>query len=82
MEIFQDGTFPNLEYHLFQVIWCVTAIISKIYCEKILLWKQTYLFRVLPYLYSSNMISWKYSKMRHFPTWNNTCFKCFGVLQH
>ena len=25
MEIFQDGAFPNLEYHLFQVIWCVTA---------------------------------------------------------
>ena len=23
MEIFQDGAFPNLEYHLFQVIWCV-----------------------------------------------------------
>ena len=22
MEIFQDGTFPDLEYHLFQVIWC------------------------------------------------------------
>ena len=27
MEIFQDGAFPNLEYYLFQVIWCVTAII-------------------------------------------------------
>ena len=28
MEIFQDGAFPNLEYHLFQVIWYVTALIS------------------------------------------------------
>ena len=27
MEIFQDGTFPNLEYYLFQVIWCVSALI-------------------------------------------------------
>ena len=27
MEIFQDGAFPNLEYHLFQVIWCVSALI-------------------------------------------------------
>ena len=26
MEIFQDGAFPNLEYHLFQVIWCVSAL--------------------------------------------------------
>ena len=26
MEIFQDGAFPNLEYHLLQVIWCVTAL--------------------------------------------------------
>ena len=25
MEIFQDGTFPDLEYHLFQVIWSVSA---------------------------------------------------------
>ena len=22
MEKFQDGAFPNLEYHLFQVTWC------------------------------------------------------------
>ena len=22
MEIFQDWALPNLEYHLFQVIWC------------------------------------------------------------
>ena len=29
MEIFQDGAFPNLEYHLFQVIWCVSALIRK-----------------------------------------------------
>ena len=27
MEIFQDGAFPNLEYHLFQVTWCVSASI-------------------------------------------------------
>ena len=27
MEIFQDGAFPNLEYQLFQVIWCVSALI-------------------------------------------------------
>ena len=27
MEIFQDGAFPNLEYYLFQVIWCNTALI-------------------------------------------------------
>ena len=26
MEIFQDGAFPNLEYHLFQVFWCVSAL--------------------------------------------------------
>ena len=27
MEIFQDGAFPNLVYPLFQVIWCVSALI-------------------------------------------------------
>ena len=27
MEVFQDGAFPNLEYHLFQVIWCFSALI-------------------------------------------------------
>ena len=27
MEIFPDGAFPNLEYHLLQVIWCVSALI-------------------------------------------------------
>ena len=27
MKIFQDGAFLNLEYHLFQVIWCVSALI-------------------------------------------------------
>ena len=27
MEIFQDGAFPNLEYHLFQVNWCVLTLI-------------------------------------------------------
>ena len=27
MEIFQDGAFPNMEYHLLQVIWCVTTLI-------------------------------------------------------
>ena len=26
MEIFQDGAFPNLEYYLFQVIWCVFSM--------------------------------------------------------
>ena len=34
MEIFQDGAFPNLEYYLFQVIWCVTALIRQSYCDK------------------------------------------------
>ena len=28
MEIVQDGAFPNLEYHLFQVILCVSALIG------------------------------------------------------
>ena len=27
MEIFQDGVFPNLDYHLFQMIWCISALI-------------------------------------------------------
>ena len=27
MKIFQDGAFLNLEYHLFQVIWSVSAFI-------------------------------------------------------
>ena len=27
MEIFQDGAFPNLEYHLFQVNWCFSALL-------------------------------------------------------
>ena len=27
MEIFQDGAFPNLEYHLFQLIRCFSALI-------------------------------------------------------
>ena len=26
-EKFQDGALPNLEYHLFQVIWCVSILI-------------------------------------------------------
>ena len=30
MEIFQDGTFTNFEYYLFQVIWCVSALINKV----------------------------------------------------
>ena len=34
MEIFQDGAFPNLEYNLFQVTWCFSALIRYIYCEK------------------------------------------------
>ena len=36
MEIFQDGAFPNLEYYLFKVIWCVSALIRLrlIFCEK------------------------------------------------
>ena len=29
MEIFQDGAFPNLEYRLFQVIWCASALIRQ-----------------------------------------------------
>ena len=33
MEIFQDGAFPNLEYHLFQVIWCILALIRLIFCK-------------------------------------------------
>ena len=33
MEIFQDGAFPNLEYHLFQVIWFVSALIMLFYCK-------------------------------------------------
>ena len=32
MEIFQDGAFPNLEYNLFQMIWCFSALIRFIYC--------------------------------------------------
>ena len=32
--IFQDGAFPNLEYHLFQVIGCFSALIRQIYCDK------------------------------------------------
>ena len=27
MEIFQVGAFPDLEYHLFQLIWCFSALI-------------------------------------------------------
>ena len=27
MEIFQDEAFPNLEYHLFEVIWWFSALI-------------------------------------------------------
>ena len=34
MEIFQDGAFPNLEYHLFQVFWCVSALIMYSYRDK------------------------------------------------
>ena len=34
MEIFQDGAFPNLEYHLFQVIWCASALIRQSNCDK------------------------------------------------
>ena len=46
MEIFQDGAFPNLEYHLFQVIWCVSALIRSCYCDNgDILWKQTCIFR-------------------------------------
>ena len=33
MEIFQDWEFPNLEYDLFQVIWCISALIRLSYCE-------------------------------------------------
>ena len=28
MEVFQDGAFPNLEYNLFQVNWCVLTLIK------------------------------------------------------
>ena len=34
MEIFQDGAFPNLEYHFFQVFWCVSALIMYSYRDK------------------------------------------------
>ena len=34
IEIFQDWAFPNLEYHLFQLIWCFSALIWLIYCDK------------------------------------------------
>ena len=34
MEVFQYGAFPNLEYHLFQVIWCFSALVRHIYCDK------------------------------------------------
>ena len=45
MEIFQDGAFPNLEYHFFQVIWCVSALIKYSYFDRLdILWKQTYMF--------------------------------------
>ena len=41
MEIFQDEAFPNLEYHLFQVIWCVSALIMYSYRDKSdLLWEK------------------------------------------
>ena len=30
MAIFQEGTFPNLEYHLFQVIWCFKHLLGKV----------------------------------------------------
>ena len=33
-EIFQDGAFPNLDYHLFQLIWCVSVLIKLSYCDK------------------------------------------------
>ena len=29
MEIFQDEAFPNLKYHLFQVIWYISALEGK-----------------------------------------------------
>ena len=29
MEIFQDGAFPNLEYHLFQLIRCLQHLLGK-----------------------------------------------------
>ena len=44
--------------------------------------ESTYQFMYLAYLDTSYRILWKYSKMGHFPTWNITCFKCFGVFQH
>ena len=34
MEIFQDGAFPNLEYHLFHVNLCVLTLNRQRYCDK------------------------------------------------
>ena len=77
MEIFQDGAFPNLEYHLFQVIWCSFSInYVKLLCKmRPFVGKKHINLGIKHYLDTSFRISWKYSKMRHFPTWNITCFK-------
>ena len=31
MEIFQEAAFPDLEYHLFQVVWCDSTLQRKIH---------------------------------------------------
>ena len=33
IEIFQDGAFPNLEYHFFQVNWSFNINAAKIMCQ-------------------------------------------------
>ena len=46
MEIFQDGAFPNLENHLFQVIWCFSALKGKFNAtNETFCGKKTYIFR-------------------------------------
>ena len=44
MEIFQDGAFPNLEYHLFQVSWLVSALMRLSTCDKWYFFVETDIF--------------------------------------
>ena len=82
MQIFQDRALPNLEYQFLQVIWCASAFSSLSYCDKCFLkWKGAYYSRYLAYSDTTIWISWKYSKMGHFPTSNITYFKSFGLVQ-
>ena len=37
MEIFQDGAFPNLEYHLFQMIDVIQHLLGKVTVKMILI---------------------------------------------